>query len=116
MIDFHADSSGWSGFTSQRFTELSDTFVRIGVDFYRVNVDELEEVVLEADVRVVCICISGFLFTRPNEINIAGAYIHGVQGRQEGRTCHGRGRVEFEREHLVFIDNTSPHCCFCSRG
>jgi len=53
VIDFHADSSGWNGFTSQRFTELSDTFVRIGVDFYRVNVDELEEVVLEADVRVV---------------------------------------------------------------
>ncbi|KAJ8590808.1 thioredoxin-like protein [Rhizopogon salebrosus TDB-379] len=53
VIDFHADWSGWSRLTSQRFSDLSDTFVRIGVDFYRVNVDELEDVVLEADVRVV---------------------------------------------------------------
>jgi len=45
--------------TSQRFSELSDTLFRIGVDFYRVNVDKLEEVVLEADVRVVCIFYYG---------------------------------------------------------
>jgi len=53
VIDFHANWSGWCGLTPQRFSELSDTFFRIGVDFYRVNVDELEDVVLEADVRVV---------------------------------------------------------------
>jgi len=48
VIDFHADWSGWSRLTSQRFSDLSDTFVRIGVDFYRVNVDELEDVVLDS--------------------------------------------------------------------
>ncbi|KAG1840278.1 thioredoxin-like protein [Suillus subalutaceus] len=53
LIDFHADWSGLCRSTSQQFSELSDTFVRIGVDFYRVNVDELEDVVMEADVRVV---------------------------------------------------------------
>ncbi|KAF9236859.1 thioredoxin-like protein [Melanogaster broomeanus] len=53
IIDFHADWSGWSQYSGQRFSDQSDTFKRIGVDFYRVNVDELDDIVMEADVRVV---------------------------------------------------------------
>ncbi|KAH7924461.1 thioredoxin-like protein [Leucogyrophana mollusca] len=47
VVDFHADCS----LTLREFRELSDTF--IGINFYRVNVDDLEDVALEADVRVV---------------------------------------------------------------
>jgi hypothetical protein len=54
IIDFHADWSGCSQLSGQQPSEFSETFKRIGVDFYSVNVDEADDVVLEADVRVVC--------------------------------------------------------------
>ncbi|KAH7915730.1 thioredoxin-like protein [Hygrophoropsis aurantiaca] len=47
VVDFHADCR----LASRAFSELSNTF--IGVSFYRVNVDNLEDVALEADVRVL---------------------------------------------------------------
>ncbi|KAF9225241.1 thioredoxin-like protein, partial [Gyrodon lividus] len=53
LIDFHADWSGWSQFSGRHFSDLSETLKRIGVDLYRVNIDELDDVVMEADVRVV---------------------------------------------------------------
>jgi len=53
IIDFHADWSGCSQLSGQQPSEFSETFKRIGVDFYSVNVDEADDVVLEADVRVV---------------------------------------------------------------
>ncbi|KAF8844216.1 thioredoxin-like protein [Paxillus ammoniavirescens] len=55
LIDFHAVWSGWSQFSGQQLLDLSETFKRIGVDLYRVNIDdrELDDVVMEADVRVV---------------------------------------------------------------
>jgi thioredoxin 1 len=102
LIDFHADWSGLCRSTSQQFSELSDTFVRIGVDFYRVNVDELEDVVMEADVRVVCIFHMTPLSSQFKPRNITGPHLYGVQGREEGWACHGRGWIEFACEFLVF--------------
>ncbi|KIJ66526.1 hypothetical protein HYDPIDRAFT_109570 [Hydnomerulius pinastri MD-312] len=53
VVDFHADCSRRSESSGQQYSDFSDTFKRIGIDFYRVNVDELDDVVMEADVRVV---------------------------------------------------------------
>lgn len=88
--------------TSQQFSELSDTFVRIGVDFYRVNVDQLEDVVMEADVRVVCIFNITPLWSQLKPRNITGPYLYGVQGRKEGWPRHGCGWTKSAREHLMF--------------
>lgn len=55
VIDFHADGSGMPQFPAQHFSTLEETWSRIGVDFYRVNVDELDEVAMEIDIRVVSI-------------------------------------------------------------
>ncbi|KAF8555123.1 hypothetical protein OG21DRAFT_1508062 [Imleria badia] len=49
IIDFHADLSS----CSQQLSDLSETFERLGVDLYNVNVDEADDVVLEVDVRVI---------------------------------------------------------------
>lgn len=62
VIDFHADGSGMPQLAAQHFSTLEETWSRIGVDFYRVNVDELDEVAMEIDIRVVSIanatCVS----------------------------------------------------------
>jgi thioredoxin 1 len=102
LIDFHAEWSGLCRSTSQQFSELSDTFVRIGVDFYRVNVDELEDVVMEADVRVVCIFNMTPLWSLLKPRNMTGPNLYGVQGREEGWACHGCGWFKSAREYLVF--------------
>lgn len=53
IIDFHADWNGCSGQSDQQLSDLSETFGRLGVDLYSVNIDEADDVVLEVDVRVV---------------------------------------------------------------
>ncbi|KAH0837840.1 thioredoxin-like protein [Lanmaoa asiatica] len=53
IIDFHADWSGCSQLSGQQLSDFSETFKRLGVDFYSVNIDEADDVALEADVRVV---------------------------------------------------------------
>ncbi|KAH7886325.1 thioredoxin-like protein [Phlebopus sp. FC_14] len=53
VVDFYANWSLWSQYSTQQFSDFSETFKRIGVDFCRVDVDELEDVAMEADVRVV---------------------------------------------------------------
>lgn len=54
VIDFYANWDGCSGLWGQQLSDLSETFKRLGVDFYSVNVDEADDVVLEVDIRVVC--------------------------------------------------------------
>jgi len=56
IIDFHTDWSRCSKLSGLQLSDFSETFKRIGVDVYSVNVDEADDVVLEADVRVVCKC------------------------------------------------------------
>ncbi|KAG8219315.1 thioredoxin-like protein [Butyriboletus roseoflavus] len=53
VIDFHASWSDCSQLSGQQLSNSSETFKRLGVDFYSVNIDEADDVVLEADVRVV---------------------------------------------------------------
>ncbi|KAN0100131.1 Thioredoxin-like fold [Tylopilus felleus] len=54
IINFDADWNGCIGqHSGQQLTELSETFKRLGVDLYSVNVDEADDVVFEVDVRVL---------------------------------------------------------------
>ena len=54
IIDFHSGYSNRASGQSQ-LSDFTDTFERLGFDLYSVNIDEADDdVVLEADVRVVC--------------------------------------------------------------
>ncbi|KAI6120932.1 hypothetical protein EDD16DRAFT_809529 [Pisolithus croceorrhizus] len=85
VIDFHADGSGMPQFPAQHFSTLEETWSRIGVDFYRVNVDELDEVVMEIDIRVVPTCV---VFKDGKKVGYAGGVdagnIHKLMGSHVG--------------------------------
>jgi len=59
VIDFHANWCGLSSTAAPFFADLSETYLHTGLGFYRVDVDDLEDVALEVDVRVVHANIHG---------------------------------------------------------
>ncbi|KAI5998139.1 thioredoxin-like protein [Pisolithus albus] len=85
VIDFHADGSGMPQLAAQHFSTLEETWSRIGVDFYRVNVDELDEVAMEIDIRVVPTCV---VFKDGKKVGYAGGVdagnIHKLMGSHVG--------------------------------
>ncbi|KAI6012683.1 hypothetical protein F5J12DRAFT_819694 [Pisolithus orientalis] len=85
VIDFYVDGSGMLQFPAQHFSMLEETWKRIGVDFYWVNVDELDEVAMEIDIRVVPTCI---VFKDGKKVGYAGGVdagnIHKLMGSHVG--------------------------------
>ncbi|KAG6334652.1 hypothetical protein ID866_4434 [Astraeus odoratus] len=84
VIDFNVDWRGWSQFSAQPFSNMEETWKRIGVDFYTVNVDEQDDVVMEADIRVVPTLM---VFKNGQKVGYAGgpdANLHKLMGAHVG--------------------------------
>ncbi|KAL4068952.1 thioredoxin-like protein [Scleroderma yunnanense] len=103
VIDFYADWSGWCPkFSAQQFSNLEETWKRIGVDFYRVNVDELDEVVMEVDIRVVPTLM---VFKDGEKVGYAGGVdagnIHKLMGSHVGGwNGHKLGAHRCDQVHI----------------